>query len=820
VLHAAGKGDVMDKHVCIHGHFYQPPRENPWLEYVELQDSAYPYHDWNARITEECYRQNAASRILGPDKKIIEIVNNYEGISFDFGPTLLYWLESHAPDVYEMVLAADRRSRERFSGHGCAMAQAYNHSVLPLTNTQDKRTQVIWGIEDFKRRFERDPEGMWLPETAADLPTLEVLAEHGIKFTILAPRQAKRVRKLGGGRRWRDVNERDLDTSVPYLCHLPSGKQIALFFYNGPVSHSIAYGGLLHSGENFAARMMESFPRDGEQARLVSVATDGESFGHHHHHGDMALAYCLHHIETDNLATITIYPEYLERFPPEHEVEIWENSSWSCVHGVERWKSNCGCAADQSRSGQQQWRAPLREALDWLRDKMITIYQDRMSAYHPDPWRVRNEYISVINDRSTDNVNNFITRIVGRELDRNNQSTFLKLLEMQRNAMLMYTSCGWFFDNISGIETVQVMMYASRAMQLCDEIQNWNLEPEFKDRLLKAPASRRPLNNGKEIYEAYVEPARVDLHRVGAHFALSSVFEESSEDQTDIYCYSAAIEDFEHLAAGVQVLTSSRARIRSNITLEEYSVDSAVLYLGDHHLFAAVQGRMPDDQFKRVRQDLVKAFRKGDSNEVMRLMTVAFDGKNYSLSHLFKDQQREILNELLESTWEEIEGSFRHIYEHNYAIMQMIRNMNMPLPKALSAPAEFILNQDICAAIQSGEIDLNRLKDLVDEAERLSLSLDRERLSFEGSRRINTLAMLWEESPEDIELLCSIEKALEILHALTPEMDLQHAQNVFFTISKHEYPDMKRKAQATDEKAAEWVKHFGYLAQRLGLAIP
>ncbi len=810
----------MEKYVCVHGHFYQPPRENPWLEYVELQDSAYPYHDWNARITEECYRQNAASRILGPDKKIIDIVSNYESISFNFGPTLLYWLESHAPDVYESVLEADRRSQERFSGHGCAIAQAYNHSVLPLANTNDKHTQVIWGIEDFKARFQREPEGMWLPETAVDYPTLEVLAAYGIKFTILAPRQAKRVRKLGSGRRWKDVNESDLDTSVPYACNLPSGKQISLFFYNGPVSHSIAYGGLLHSGENFAARMIGSFPSDGEGARLVSAATDGESFGHHHHHGDMALAYCLHRIATDNSAKITIYPEYLEEFPPEHEVEIWENSSWSCVHGVERWKGNCGCAADQSRSGQQQWRAPLREAFDWLRDRVAGVYHDRMSAYNPDPWRVRNEYIHVINDRSDENTNGFIAKTAGRELDHGDKVTFLRLLEVQRNAMLMYTSCGWFFDNVSGIETVQVMMYAARAMQLCREVQNWDLESDFKNMLLNAPTTRRPFNNGKEVYEAYVEPARVDLQRVGAHFALSSVFEESAAEEAEIYCYSAQIEEFEHVAAGVQILTTSRAKIRSNITLEEYSVDSAVLYLGDHHLFAAVQGRMPDEQFERVREGLVKGFRKGDSNEVMRLMNVAFDRKNYSLSHLFKDQQREILNSLLEGTWEEIESSFRHIYEHNYAIMQMIRNMNMPLPKALSAPAEFILNEDICTAIQADEVDLDRLRDLADEAERLSLALDRERLSFEGSRQINLMASLWEDSPEDIDLLRSIETSLEILRMLTPEMDLQHAQNVFFTIGKHKYPGMKRKAEAADEKAAEWVEHFGHLAQRLGLALP
>ena len=304
----------MDKYVCVHGHFYQPPRENPWLEDVELQDSAYPYHDWNARITEECYRQNAASRILGSDKKIIDIVNNYANISFNFGPTLLYWLQSHAPDVYEKVLEADKKGRERFSGHGCAIAQAYNHMILPLSNDRDKHTQVVWGIRDFQQRFEREPEGMWLPETAVDIPTLEVLTEYGIKFTILSPRQAKRVRGIGG-RRWKNVSENDLDTTIPYICNLPSGRHIVLFFYNGPTANDIAYGSLLQSGENFADKLLESFPKNSEAARLTHVATDGESFGHHHRFGDMALAYCLHHLESENLARITIYAEYMEKFP-------------------------------------------------------------------------------------------------------------------------------------------------------------------------------------------------------------------------------------------------------------------------------------------------------------------------------------------------------------------------------------------------------------------------------------------------------------------------------------------------------------------------
>jgi alpha-amylase/alpha-mannosidase (GH57 family) len=809
----------MDKYVCVHGHFYQPPRENPWLEDVELQDTAYPYHDWNARITEECYRQNAASRILGSDKKIIDIVNNYANISFNFGPTLLYWLQSHAPDVYEKVLEADKKGRERFSGHGCAIAQAYNHMILPLSNDRDKHTQVLWGIRDFQQRFEREPEGMWLPETAVDIPTLEVLAEYGIKFTILSPRQAKRVRSIGG-RRWKNVSENDLDTTLPYICNLPSGKHIVLFFYHGPTASDIAYGGLLQSGENFADKLLESFPKNTDAARLTHVATDGESFGHHHRFGDMALAYCLHHLEADNLARITIYAEYMEKFPPANEVEIWENTSWSCAHGVERWKSNCGCCSNESYRGQQQWRAPLREALDWLRDRLYGIYEQRMSEYSNDPWHVRNEYINVVNDRSPENVEKFITQATGRPLDEGNRIAFLKLLEMQRNAMLMYTSCGWFFDHVTGIETVQVIKYAARAIQLFRDVQDEDLEPEFKNMLERIPTNSHELANGRDVYHAYIEPAQVNLDRVGAHFALSSVFDEEETEQAEIYCYSVKPEGYQRSEAGVQVLITQKLDIASNITEEKQSFVSAVLYLGDQNLFAALRPGLLDENFRQIEQKLTESFNRGDNNEVMQLMNDAFGQKSFSLSHLFKDQQRQIVNRLLANTWEEIETSFRHIYDHNYVLMLTIRNMKMPLPRALAAPAEFILNQDLCREIQADEIDLTRLTNLAGDARRLSLDLDTQKLRFVGGHRISRMMDSFKESLDDLELLQTIGKTLEILKTVTSDIDLQNAQNIFFEVAKSRYPQVEQNAQSGEKMAAKWVAEFKNLAQQLGLVVP
>ncbi|HDS85700.1 MAG TPA: DUF3536 domain-containing protein [Phycisphaerales bacterium] len=806
----------MEKYVCIHGHFYQPPRDNPWLEDIELQDQAYPYHDWNERIADECYGPNAASRILGSDRKIINIVNNYASISFNFGPTLLSWLEDKSPDVYEKIREADQQSIAQFSGHGAALAQAYNHMILPLCNEKDKHTQVIWGIKDFESRFGRQPEGMWLPETAVNTETLEVLAAHGIRFTILAPGQAERVKKIGA-KNWKEVTEETLDTTVAYVCNLPSGRQINLFFYNGAVAHDVAFGGLLHNGQTFAERIYEGFDKSG-RARLVHIATDGESFGHHHRHGDMALAYCLHHLQTQTDAKLTIYGEFLEKFPPEYEVQIKENSSWSCAHGVERWKSNCGCCGDHTLSGQQQWRAPLREALDWLRDRLADIYTEMMQPFVQDPWAVRNSYIDIILDRRKDNVKKNITEWTGSERTASEISTLLKLLEMQRNAMLMYTSCGWFFNDISGIETVQILQYAARAIQLCRDVKHIDLEPEFQERLEKAPSLNEAFANGKHIYEQFVKPSMIDLARVGAHLALSSIFQEGDLTGAEIYTYSASIDSFQRLDAGIETLITADVTLHANTTWEDASFFLVGLYLGGQNVFAAL-GTTPPQEAREHEEQLCSAFRKGDTSEVLRLMNVFFCGRNYSIPHLFRDEQRRILDHLLETTWQEIEYSFRHIYEHNYSMMQLMHNMNIPLPQAFIAPAQYIVNQDLCRLIRSGHNNTRRIKMLLEDVRRFSLSLNHKLIQYEFNRKAKRLFRSLQKDPKDMTQLVRIEELLDIMKELDTELNLQNPQNIFFTLAQHTYPDIRRDADAGNETARQWVEHFKNLAHQLNLVI-
>jgi alpha-amylase/alpha-mannosidase (GH57 family) len=491
----------MTRFVCVHGHFYQPPRENPWTGEVDEEITARPYHDWNERITAECYAPNGAPQSIEREGSVIELPPNYSRMSFNFGPTLLAWLEASAPATYRSILAADRASRERFSGHGSAIAQAYNHPILPLANRRDKVTQVVWGIRDFEFRFGRPPEGMGLPETAVDDATLEVLAGAGIAFTILAPRQAARVQEPGS--RWREVGGDGIDPREPYRVPLPSGRSISIFFYDGVLAHAIAFGDLARSGEGFARALLSRFG-GGESPELVHVATDGETYGHHFHGGERALAEALEAIESSGHARLTNYGEYLERFPPRRKAQIVPRSSWSCVHGVGRWSDDCGCSA--GAAGNHPWRRALREALDWLRDTLAPLYETAASAVFKDPWSARNESIGLVLDHSPEGIERFFERHAVGSISADEKATALGLLELQRNALLMYTSCGWFFDDPTGLETRQVLRYAARTVELAEEHLGGSLEPLFLRLLERVRSGSGDRRDASELYRTLRAP--------------------------------------------------------------------------------------------------------------------------------------------------------------------------------------------------------------------------------------------------------------------------------------------------------------------------
>ena len=807
----------MNRHICIHGHFYQPPRENPWLEEIELQDSAYPYHDWNSRITAECYAPNTASRILDQDRKIIDIVNNFSKISFNFGPTLLSWLEKHNAEVYNAILEADKKSQEIFSGHGSALAQAYNHIIMPLANRRDKQTQVIWGIRDFEHRFKRRPEGMWLPETAVDLETLEILAEQEIKFTILAPRQAQQV-KIIEGSEWQNVEEARIDPKKPYLCYLPSGRTITIFFYDGLIAQELAFSNLLENGEHVAQRLNSAFNHDDNEPQLVHVATDGETYGHHHHHGDMALAYALYFIESNNLARLTVYGEYLEKYPPDQEVKIFENSSWSCIHGIERWQKDCGCNSGMNSKWNQQWRAPLRGAMDWLKDNLIPIYEEFLEPIVHDPWRLRDNYIALILDRSSENIDRFLQEHAQQPLSHEEKIRILKLLEMQRHAMLMYTSCGWFFDEISGIETVQTLCYAARALQLAEELSQISIEEVYQSLLEKAPSNLKSFEQGGKVYEFLVKPAVLDLLRAGVHFAVSSLFRDYPES-IKIYTYQTQRQFFEKMEAGKQKLAIGKSFLQSSITREEYTISFSVLHLGDQNLISGAREFMGDEAFSEMHREIKESFSKGEISEVILLIDKHFKNHSYSLWHLFKDEQREIFTQLFALTRRDVESSFRQLYEHHYPMMQAVEGLNISLPGYFKGILEFVINLDFNREIEAEDPDGDRLQKLVEEVKRWSLQMDVSRISLIVSQKINAFMEKLAVDPQQIELLEKLINFLKTVDRLELTLTLWKAQNIYFVIGKNIMGSMSQKAQQGKKEAKQWLDAFSTLGDYLDVRI-
>ncbi|MBI5739286.1 MAG: DUF3536 domain-containing protein [Nitrospirae bacterium] len=802
----------MDKYICIHGHFYQPPRENAWLEEIELQDSSYPYHDWNERITAECYAPNTASRILDKEGRIVDIVNNYSKMSFNFGPTLLSWMERHNPETYRAVLEADRMSMENFSGHGSAIAQAYNHMIMPLANRRDKYTQVLWGIRDFEHRFKRFPEGMWLPETAADLATLEILADLGLAFTVLAPRQAHRVREIKRGSKWKNVSDEKIDPTAAYLCHLPSGKTMTVFFYDGPISRDIAFGGLLGNGTEFAKRLTGAFSEERKRPQLVHIATDGETYGHHHRGGDMALAYCLYYIESRNLVKLTNYGEFLEKHPPAHEVEIYENSSWSCIHGVERWKDNCGCNSGAHPDWTQAWRRPLREALDDLRFSAIAMYEEGAGRYFGNPWKARNDYISVMLDRSDASIDAFLKKHAVRELERDETVRALKFLEMERNAMLMYTSCGWFFDEISGIETIQIMQYASKVMQLAAELKGIYLEKEFMEALESAPSN--VYENGAKPYELFAAPARTDLLRVGTHYAISSVFQEYP-GETAIFCYTAKAVEFTVKDIGKHKFVTGKTRIISNMTRDETTIVFAVLYFSYYNIIAGVKEFTGDDAYAGMKEETAQAFDSGNISGTSELIHKHFGGNIFSLPHLFRDEQRKIIRRILQLAYDGIETSCRRIYEDYREIMDFIRSFHIQVPKPFKISAEHILNRELRKIFEEEDIDTGRLEKLIAEVTQWALDIDRAAIGYVASARINTLMEKLSLSPEDISLIGKIENTLRLMTSLPAELDLWKAQNIYFSVGTKYYRPIRDKAAKGEDARTKWMDAFRKLGHHL-----
>lgn len=803
--------------ICIHGHFYQPPRENPWLETVETQDSAAPYHDWNERICAECYAPNGAARIVNDKNRITRIVNNYAHISFNIGPTLLSWLKGNAPRTYQMVLDGEQRSRKFFRGHSSAMAQVYNHIILPLASSRDRMTQIRWGIADYVSHYGQQPEGMWLPETAVDNESLKLLAAHGIKFTVLAPHQCKRIRPLKEDAEWVDTPHSSVDTTRPYVARFDSGESIAVFFYNGPTSRAIAFEGLLNSGEAFAARLKAGLTKDGAQAQLVSVATDGESYGHHHTYGEMALAYALRLLDEDKTAKLANYGSFLSQFPPEYECEIVEETSWSCAHGVERWRSNCGCNGGKA-GWNQKWRTPLREALDELRDALIPLTEQAGAKLFKDVWAARDAFIDVILDRSGESVDRFLAAHGSRELTEDERVRALELMEMQRHAQLMYTSCGWFFDDISGIETVQIIAYAARVLQLAGHVfgeQAAALEPAFLGRMAEAHSNLPAQGDGARIYKRSVGAKQLKLEQVAAHYAISSVF-SSYADEADLFCFRIRRNSFEIHTSGRARLALGRIQVASAITGNHQDFSFAVLHFGDQNITAAVRTYAEADAagFEAFAAEAAQSVERADFPEVIRNIDQHFGRAAYSLTSLFSDEQRRIVSLILGSTLLDIENSLSSIYQDHASLLHYLAKAGLPKPPGLTLAASFAINAGLRRVLETEPIDVAQLRSFLSLASADEVTLETSTLSYIADQRMKRAMADLHASAGSLEVLDQALSLARTLIELPFDLNLWQAQNIWYEIMRTSSQTLT--ALAADDRPV-WNENFNELGSCLSI---
>lgn len=800
--------------LTIHGHFYQPPRENPWLEAIELQDSALPFHDWNERITKECYNPNSVSKIVDSRNRILDVVNNYAHMSFNFGPTLLSWMEHFAPLTYERIIKADIESITEHNGHGNAIAQVYNHIIMPLANENDKITQVKWGIKDFEYRFGRKPEGMWLAETAVDDDTLRVLVDNGIKFTILSPYQADKF-KQKNDKEWTDVSWGNIDPARSYRYYIKSapGKYIDLFFYDGAISRSVAFDELLKDGNKFIRRLKEGVSDCRNYPQLVNIATDGESYGHHTKFGDMALAYVLKIRAKDEGFTITNYAEFLDKYRSDCEVEIKQASSWSCFHGVGRWKEDCGCSTGGHPGWNQKWRKPLRNALDYLRDELVSIYETEGAKYfNKNVWDVRNNYIEVILNRDEMNVRKFQQENFKPELSDDDKVRAMELLEIQRQALLMYTSCGWFFSEISGIETVQIMKYAARAMQLAEKFTDKNLEENFLNILAEAKSNIAEYGTGKDIFERFVRPSVVTPKQIASLWALSSLYQDF-EDEESVYCYTVTKHDYKKVQKGTSTFVIGNIEVQSKITLQKSNLIFALTQFSGGDFHCAIKEYSED--YSKLKANLIKTFLLNPLTEIIRAMDESFGKDYYTLKDIFIEERRKILQILLKSKLEKFSQIYQNMYDEGKGSIYHLQGLGLKIPDEFKISAGYALNKKFNDIVvhANGFVDDELVQQAVDvnyEAKKIDIQLDKTPSNAIFGRKIlqniNRLVHSFEIQQAD-----AILEIFDIVEKLELQVDISEAQNIYFTKIYHRIGDIIETGikRNSDRKFVEMLLDIG-----------
>ena len=712
-------------HLVIHGHFYQPPRENPWTGEIERQESAAPFHDWNARIAAECYTPNARSRVLDSRGRIQDIVNNFERLSFNVGPTLLSWIIAEAPDVFEAMLRADGASQRRL-GHGNAIAQAYNHMILPLATPRDRQTQIHWGIREFQHRFGRSPEAMWLPETAVDTATLESLVRAGMRYVILSPAQAARWRPMGESR-WITPAEAELDSRRPYRWSLRDGRGkaredvgIDVCFYDAPLSRGISFQHYLRDAGTLASRIANAAA--GFSDPLILIATDGESFGHHEKFGDMCLATLFAREAPQREFSVTNLAAYLASHRPTWEVELLAQSAWSCSHGLGRWQDDCGCSAGGGPGWSQRWRRPLREGLDRLRDALGQIFVEEGGSLLADVWAARDDYIGLLLDPSETTREAFFARHSTHPLSSVEQVRVLRLLEMEHQALLMYTSCGWFFSEISGLETVQNLRYAARAIELAEPFAPLDLEAVLLGHLERAQSNVPAWKDGRHVWESQVRPSRVRAEDAVARLLLEGVLGREIIGQTRYrwdLTPEAIVRKGALIMAGVWAV--------SQVTRETSHFAGACRRDGPFDFLAGIAPWPATGDWTGFLEEAAAGLSAGNSE--LTAWTGKHAARQVRLRDFLADERRAILEEVLAETRGRLERACEVLCNEAFPAAEAMVNTGMRLPAWLAAMLEATWSRQLTQALEKldGVTEPARYTvamELVAQARHLGLGLD------------------------------------------------------------------------------------------------
>ncbi|MFZ0927620.1 MAG: DUF3536 domain-containing protein, partial [Syntrophobacteraceae bacterium] len=673
----------------------------PWTEEIEREDSAAPYHDWNQRINLECYRANTAARLVDNQNRILDLMNNYRYLSFNFGPTLTHWLERHDPWVYQTILEADRESMEAHGGHGNAIAQVYNHIIMPLANQRDKLTQIRWGIRDFEHRFGRHPEGMWLAETAVDGATLLLLAEAGIKFTILSPHQAARWRFREGDTQWRDAAGGTIPSGRAYRYSCGGGKYIDIFFYDSALAHGVAFGRLLEHSSKLLEQIDKTWssrnPSSGEPW-LVNVATDGESYGHHFKFGDMALAAALEELKRDSSTEIVNYGWFLSQFPVVADVEILERTAWSCAHGVGRWSSDCGCHLGGEPGWTQKWRAPLRKALEYVRDSLAGHFETQMASLCADPWGARDEYIDLILD-----IKNHLAPFLEKHLRGGSRSSdvsrFLELLEMQRLSLLMFISCGWFFDEISQLESVLILKYAAMAIRLAEKTGSPPLGPEFLRLLELAPSNLPEYGNGANVFLREVRPKEFNGAKAAANYAIQSIarFEQR---EFQMYAYSIIPQKEEDLGASPVRCLYGLVSVKDNRTLDTESFLYAVAHFGGLDFRCSVKPYLNEGEYESILAALQDAIEEQKTIKIVRVLDERFGTDYFGLEDVLKDLRASIALDVSRKTIGTYTDIQRNLFSTYKPLLLSLRQWGIRIPSDLRVSIRRVLSEEVESLVE------------------------------------------------------------------------------------------------------------------------